>query len=95
MNEFFTWEMIATFGGMLALVSAVTQIVKYYVSVDPKWIALGTAIIGQLAVQFLFYKDFSVGGIVMALINVVAVLAGSITLFEVAIKPIQKKIENS
>lgn len=92
MNEFFTVEFLCTFGGMVAFVTAVTQLVKYYVSVDPKWIALVTALVGQAAVQFVFLQDFSAQGIVLALFNVVTVVSTSIAAFETVVKPIERKV---
>lgn len=95
MTEFFTMEFLGTFTGMVAFVTAVTQIVKYFINVNPKWVALVAAIVGQLAVQFVFIKDYSPEGIVMALFNTVAVLLGSIGAFETVVKPIQRKIEST
>lgn len=89
--DYFTWEYLATYGGMTALVTAVTQLVKRYLpQVDPKWIALVAALLGQIGVQILYLKDWSVSGIVMALINVVCVLLGSIGAYETVVKPVQK-----
>lgn len=95
MNEFFTVEFLCTFGGMVAFVTAITEIVKRYVNVDPKWVALVAAIVGQAAVQFVFLQDFTPSGIVMALFNVVAVLLGSIGAFETVVKPIERKLSDN
>lgn len=93
MTEFFTIEFLSTFTGMVAFVTAVTQIVKYFIDVDPKWVALAASIIGQATVQLVFIKDFSPEGVAMAFFNIVAVLLGSIGTFEVVVKPVQRKIE--
>lgn len=94
MNEFFTWEFLATFGGMLAFVALVTEVAKFYIKVDPKWIALCATILGQIAVQFVFLKDFSVEGIVLAIFNMFAVLSSSVGLFEIVVKPVERKLNS-
>lgn len=93
MNEFLTWEFLTTFTGMVAFVTAVTQLVKFYVNLDPKWIALVAAIVGQFSVQLAFVKDFSMEGIIMTVFNIVSVLLGAIGTFETVVKPIQRKLE--
>ena len=94
MNEFFTYEFLSTFTGMIAFVTATTQIIKYYVAVDPKWVALFSAVFGQIIVQLFYFKDFSAQGVVMALINVIAVLLGAIGAFETIVKPIERNKQN-
>lgn len=94
-KEFFTPEVLTTFAGMVAFVTAATQLCKYYVSIDPKWIALLAAVAGQLAVQCFLIKDFSPEGIMLASINIVSVLLASIGAFETLIKPVQRKTEDS
>ncbi|MEG1863102.1 MAG: hypothetical protein RR198_05790 [Oscillospiraceae bacterium] len=93
MNEFFTVEFLGTFTGMVAFVTLVTQVVKYYVNLDPKWISLAAAFVGQMVVQLVFLKDFSAQGVVMALFNVLAVVAASVGTFETVVKPVQRKLE--
>lgn len=91
MNEFITWEFLTTYGGMVAAVTILTQVIKGYIPrLDPKWTALIIAFIGQIGVQLLFRQDYSVQGIFMALINVFMVLAGSVGAYEVAVKPAVK-----
>ena len=93
--EFFTWEYLATYGGMTALVTAVTQLVKKYLpNYDPKWIALVTAVLGQIGVQVFYLKDWSAGGLIMAAINAVCVLLGAVGAYETVIKPVQKSTEH-
>ena len=89
MNEFFTWNFIATYAGMVVFVTLATQTVKRYVNADPKWVALVAAIFGQAAVQIFYVQDFSAQGMIMALINVFVVLTGAIGSFETLVKPIQ------
>ena len=81
---------------MIAFVTGVTQLAKFYLpKIEPKWIALVSAFIGQALVQMVFLKDFSAEGIGMAFVNVVAVLLGAVGLFETVVKPIQRAVQNS
>jgi hypothetical protein len=90
------WEFLATFAGSVAFVTAVTEVIKYYLSkVSPKYIALVAAILVTFAVQLLFYKDFTPEGLVLAAFNVIAVLFGSIGAFEAIVKPIERKLTNN
>lgn len=96
MNEFFTWEFLATFAGSVAFVTTITEVVKYYLAkLDPKYIALAAAIVVTFAVRLLFYKDFTPEGLVLATFNVVAVLFGSIGAFETVVKPIERKLTSN
>lgn len=93
MSEFFTWEFLATFAGSIAFVTALTEVIKYYLpKINPKYIALVAAVLVTFAVQLLFYKDFSTEGMVLAAFNVIAVLFGSIGAFEAIVKPIERKL---
>lgn len=92
--EYFTWEYLATYGGMTALVTSATQLIKRYIpNCDPKWIALVAAVLGQAAVQVFYLKDWSAGGLIMAVINAVCVLLGAVGAYETVIKPVQKSTE--
>lgn len=96
MNEFFSWEFLATFAGSIAFVTTVTQVIKYYLpKIEPKFIALGAALFVTFAIQLLFYKDLSLEGLVLALFNVFAVLFGSIGTFEAIVKPVVNKLTNN
>lgn len=95
MNEFLTWEFLATFAGSVAFVTFVTELVKYYLTkIDPKYIALVAAVVVTFAVRLLFYKDFTLDGLVLATFNVAAVLFAAIGTFESVIKPIERKLTN-
>lgn len=95
MNEFFTAEVLSTFTGMVAFVTATTQLVKHYTKVNPKWIALIATIVGQLSIQLIFEGDASMQGITLSLLNIISVLLGSIGIFETVVKPVQRKVQKS
>lgn len=94
MNDFLNWDTIGTFGMMVATVSIITEVVKYFIpKVDPKWIALVVTLFCQISVQLFSVKDFSASGMVMAVINAFVVLASAIGAFEGLLKPIQNYLE--
>lgn len=95
MNEFFTWDFLKSYAGAIVFIAAVTQIAKYYISINPKWISLIAAVVVVMGTQIFYVKDLSAQGILLAAFNVVAVLCGSIGLFESVIKPIVNKISQS
>ncbi|MBC8537263.1 hypothetical protein [Feifania hominis] len=89
MEEFFTWEYLATFAGASAAVTLITQVIKRYVSIDPKWIALAASLVIEAGIQFLYLRDFTVSGIFLAVVNVFVVLAAAVGVFETVVKPVQ------
>ena len=89
MNEFFSWEYMATYGGMTVFVTTVTQVLKHYVNISPKWVALASAVIGQAAVQVLHLKDLSASGIAMSVFNALCVLLGAVGAYETVVKPME------
>jgi hypothetical protein len=93
MNDFFTWELLATFAGATGAVSVLTQVVKKYLNIEPKFIALCLSFIILACVQFFYLKDFSANGIALAALNVLIVTGASIGLYEAALKTIAKKGE--
>lgn len=80
---------------MLVFIAVFTQIAKYYVKIDPKWICLVATIVVVMGVQIFYFKDLTAQGILLAAFNVIAVLYGSIGLFENIIKPIVNKLAQS
>ena len=91
MNEFFSWEYMASYGGMTLFVTTATQVIKRYVNVNPKWIALAASVIGQIAVQALYLKDMSARGIAMAVFNTFCVLLSAIGAYETVVKPVKQE----
>lgn len=91
MNEFFSWEYMATYGGMTLFVTTATQVIKHYININPKWIALAAAIIGQIAVQALYLKDFSLSGIAMSVFNTFCVLLSAVGTYETVVKSVQQE----
>jgi len=86
--EFLTWEMLAAESGCAAAVAALTQVIKQYINVDPKWIALALSLVITFALQFIVYldasakSDFTAANIILAALNSFAVTGVAIGLFE-------------
>ena len=93
MNELLTWGYVASFGGMIAIVTTMTQVIKQYININPKWIALIATVAMQVLVQIFYYKDFSVNGIVLGVVNIFSVLLGAIGTHQTVIKPAKNMMQ--
>ena len=88
MTDLLSWELLATYAGASAAVMALTQVCKHLVpKTDPKWFALGLALIVSLGVYFVA-GDLTAAGAVMAILNAVIITGASIGTFEGVLKPI-------
>ena len=58
MNGVLTWEYVASFGGMTVIVTTITQVIKQYININPKWIALIATFILQAMVQIFIIMTF-------------------------------------
>ena len=79
--ESLTWELLLTTAGCTAATTALTQIIKKLIAIDPKWIALVVAIFLSVCAQ-IFFVGATAGGIIMATINGILAAGSSIGLFE-------------
>ena len=88
-NSFLTQDYLGTFHGAIIAVTILTQILKRFVSIDPKWVAL----LLSLLVVFVFKLDatrlFTLDGIVETVINSLLVTGVSIGVFETVKTTIQ------
>ncbi len=87
MNDFITLQMLGTFSGITVAVTMLTQVIKNFVAVDPKWIALFLSFLLTLGIQVL-PNALSATSIVIAFCNWLLVTGTSIGLFEGVVKPI-------
>jgi len=94
MNEFITVEVLGTFAGITAATCVLTEVIKRYISIDPKWIALAVAGLLCFGRALIFTGDFSAGGIFMTTVNWLVVTGSSIGLFEGAVKKFENKFSN-
>ncbi|MDR0381661.1 MAG: hypothetical protein LBH86_06705 [Oscillospiraceae bacterium] len=81
MNEFITPDYLGTFAGMVAAVTALTQIAKQFFKVDPKWISLGAALVMVTVCKVLPHPP-GLSDIFLELLNAVFVCGAAIGLFE-------------
>ena len=91
MNAFLSWDFLATFAGASVAGTVLTQIIKKYVTFDPKYIALAVTIIVVVGVQLFHLHDYSAGGIVMAILNGFLAAGSSVGIYETVIKPMEPK----
>lgn len=81
LNDFITPDMLLTFSGMVVVVAALTQALKQYILVDPKWTALGIALVVSMIKQA-YLSDFSLMGIATAIANSILIAFMSAGAFE-------------
>ena len=79
--ESLTWELLLTTVGCAAATTALTQIIKKLIGIDPKWIALVVALFLSVCAQIVLVGA-TAGGIIMAAINGILAAGTSIGLFE-------------
>lgn len=89
MNGFLELGSLLSFAGSAAAVTAVTQVLKQYIKIDPKKIALIAAGFIVFGVWFLHFKDFMAEGVFLCLLNWILVAGASTGVFEHAVKPIE------
>jgi len=95
MDNFISSELLASFVGCVAAVTAVTQVLKYFIPIkDPKWYSLGAAIVIVLLANVIIPGDFSLVNIIVSLINVLIVAGAAVGLFEYTVKPVERAIKN-
>ena len=89
MSEFITWEFISSFVGVVAATCILTEVIKFYIKIDAKYIALLVAGILSFGYGLLFVRDFSAESIFMIFINWIFVTGAAIGLFEGFVKNIE------
>jgi hypothetical protein len=92
-HVFLTWEFLGTFMGAVIGVTTLTQVIKIFIKIDPKWISLALATAIMLVVQINVAGDFRVESFVISAFNALLVTGASIGLFESAVKNIARRIK--
>ena len=90
--EFITSDMFLTFAGCLAIVALVTQVIKSLPPLDKintLWTTFGVSILVGVVRLFLI-GDFTAQGIIMGVLNILAIYLGAIGGYE-TVKQITKK----
>lgn len=90
--EFITSDMFLTFAGCLAIVALVTQVIKSLPPLDKintLWTTFGVSILIGVIRLFLI-GDFTAQGIIMGVLNILAIYLGAIGGYE-TVKQITKK----
>ena len=92
-QEFVTLDYLGTLAGCIAIVTALTQILKLYVpSVGPKWWALIGSIIVIVIRQLFVMQDLSASGWAEAFINLLICIGAASGLYSYLVKPVADKI---
>ena len=74
--EFVTWATLAEFGVAAAVTWAVTNVIRYVLGYDARWVGVFVAIVLQALVWW-FASDQSMQAFVLAMINAVLVYVAS------------------
>ena len=81
-NNFLTPELLGTFGGVVMVVTLLTQATKRYVSaLDPKWIALVWAVVASVVKQ-VATGELGFVSLTLAGLNAVVIAGASVGAFE-------------
>lgn len=76
--------------GCILVVEAATECVKYLIpDITGLWVAFVFSIITAF-VRYLFNGDYSRDGMILSAINVIPIFLGSVGVYQVGIKPIEK-----
>jgi len=95
MPEILGWANLGTAAGVAAAVAGLTQILKRYIpKTDPKWIALGLAIVITILHQMVT-GDYNWSSFVLSALNAVISAGTAVGLYEAGIKPVKEKMHNS
>jgi len=93
--EYITIEILGTFTGCAAAVTALTQVAKHFIKrVDPKWIALLISFVISIGL-FIASADLTVMKFILALCNALLVTGVAIGIFEGGVKAILSKLSSS
>lgn len=87
MNEFITVQIVLSLAGCVGIVIATTQLVKKYIKIDPKIIALIISLILGIG-RIIIMGNYDAISIFIGLLNIIPILWGSIGGYDTVIKNI-------
>jgi len=91
MEHFINDEFLGSFVGCVAVVTAVTQILKYFLPIkDPKWYALGASLLIILLANVIIPGNYSLSNLLISLLNVLITAGTAVGLFEYTVKPAER-----
>ena len=94
MNDFITWEFLATFAGVVAAVTALTEITKQFISLNLKWISLLLSAIVVLGGSILVLGKTDGSKILLSCINVFVVCGAATGTYKHLVEPIENALKN-
>lgn len=89
LTQLFTIDMLGTMAGMVAFVTLMTQITKYFVKdtavekFDTKWYGLVWSLVANVAALVFLTQDYTAQGIFTCFINVLMVTVAAFGAFDV------------
>ena len=82
MNNFMSLDALGTLTGMVLFVTLVTQLLKQYIKLDPKLLALIVAAVAVVFVQLVIPSLITYESVFLAVANIIIVTGSAIGLYE-------------
>ena len=94
MDELLNWNTLGTMAGIAAAVSALTQILKQFMKIDPKWIALALSVVISLTVQIVG-GDMAAEAFILSALNAILAAGTAVGMYESVIKPVVRRMRGA
>ena len=91
MNDFLNWGLLGTFAGSVATVTALTQIAKNFIRLNPKWISLILSVVVVFTVNLKY--DVSIQNIILSGLNALLVTGLATGAYKHAVEPVEDYIK--
>lgn len=88
----FTLDMLATTGGMAVAAAALVQATKYFLDINPKWLALGWSLALNAVYVLVLATERTAAVYITAALNVPFVAMAASGAYEYGIKALQNKL---
>lgn len=92
MEGFINTELLLSLAGCVGIVMVITQLVKKYIKVDPKIIALVSSIVIGV-IRVIVKEDYDVSSIIVGLLNIIPILWGATGGYDIMTKQKQNQIK--
>ena len=92
MEEFVTLEYLGALGGCAVIVTIITQVMKQFVNLNPKWWVLIASVAAITVRQIYVIGDVSAYGIIEAAVNLFLCIAASSGAYSYIVKPVEKRL---
>ena len=91
MNEFFRIEFLGTFSGAVLAVTLLTQVVKQFININPKWISFFFSVIIVFTVTAI--SGITPTKLILAVFNSLLVVGSATGAYKHIVEPIEDKLD--